>query len=523
MHKNTHRMLGSAGLCFVAGIASSLLGCAGSWPQVLDPTDIVTLREGTPRIQRVRDLGSAHIGKAGPLVAESDGVLTVGELLLIEGSGLGKQPTVGIASRAAEVRWRTEGGGIVVQLPTGTPSGPQTLWVEAGGKRAETQVSIRRLAVVLDARHGRLHTVQLGGERDQSLAVTAVGTPLAVPGARKVALSADGSTAFVLQRDDSGNDRISVVDLVAPQGPRLHLTRPVQHQVHSLLSAEGAPVLAAVGPDQVTLWDIREARQPAAWPPSVLPEGCSAAYDAALSPNGSLLALPIAESNVVQFVSLRSGRTAVTAQAAGQVSALPQQKQALLQSLRFSSDGETLWLSSGDRPSSWLGGHQPTRLLAIQIGAVDKETSTRSFTVLKTVELRDAGAPLDLVLGKSPPIAAATTIRTPPEKATLFLTTVASASYSADAAGRTPQSALLRSDLTGNTQALWSGKALLTGLDTTPDAQHTVSARVNPGAAGLSVTLTHVATGASTSLSLGAAEVEDLEPARGRVSVLVQP
>ena len=168
--------LGSAAL-------SVLAACSGGFPAVMDPSDIASLREGTPRISRVRDLGSVHIGQAGPLLAESDGVITMGELVLVEGSGFGKQPTVQIAGHPAELRWRTAGGGIVVQVPLGSASGEQPLWVEAGGQRAQTQVTLQRLGVILDARRGAVHVVRVGGEAGPAPTAQTVGQPLKLPGA----------------------------------------------------------------------------------------------------------------------------------------------------------------------------------------------------------------------------------------------------------------------------------------------------------------------------------------------------
>jgi hypothetical protein len=504
--------LGSAAL-------SVLAACSGGFPAVMDPSDIASLREGTPRISRVRDLGSVHIGQAGPLLAESDGVITMGELVLVEGSGFGKQPTVQIAGHPAELRWRTAGGGIVVQVPLGSASGEQPLWVEAGGQRAQTQVTLQRLGVILDARRGEVHVVRVGGEAGPAPTAQPVGQPLKLPGAHALALSSDGAVAYALVRSGAV-DHIALIDLTAPHGPRVHDTRPLRHAAHSLLAAERAPTLAAVGAGAVTLWDIREPRRPAPWSPTELPEPGRTATTATLDPAGTLLALALDEGNQVLFVELKQGRTAVAARPVGQVAVLPTVKQQLLRSLRFAADGETLWVTSGDNAQSRAQGHQPTRLSAVEIGPADAASGERAFTVHKTLDLRDAGAPVQLTLGRAPPVAAGTTIRTPPEKTSLFFTAVSPEGFDHPGAG---ESALLRSDLSGNATELLSSKELLIGLDVSPDARLAVATRCAKGPAGLAVTVANLAAGTTTTVPLGPADEADLQPPFDRLTLLVQP
>ncbi len=485
----------------------------------MDPTDIAAIGEGTPRIRNIRDLGSVHIGQAGPLLAESDGVVTMGELVLIEGSGFGKQPTVSIAGHPAEVRWRTVGGGIVLQVPLGSEAGPQPLWVEAGGRRAQATVTLQRLGVILDARRGALHFVRIGGEAGPSPTVQTVGQPLALPGAHAVALSSDGAAAYVLCRSGQA-DQIAIVDLTAPQGPRVYDTRPLRHAAHSLLTAERAPTLAAVGDGTVTVWDIREPRRPAPWGPAALPDAAHAAHTAALDPAGTLLALALDEGNQVLFIDIKPGRTEVKPRPVGQVSVLPTVKQPILRSLRFAADGETLWVTSGDNVTSREFGHQPTRMTAVQVGAEDAGSGERLLAVHKTLDLRDAGAPVQLSLGRAAPVAAGTTIRTPPEKTSLFFTSVSPAGLVHPGDG---DSALIRSDLSGNTKELLSGKELLVGVDVSPDARLAVATRCTPGPTGLTVTVAHLTAGTTSTVALGPADAADLQPPFDRLTVLVQP
>ena len=498
---------------------SGLAACSAGFPAVMDPNDIAAMSEGSPQVRRVRDLGSVHIGQAGPLLAESDGIITMGELLLIEGSGFGKQPSVGIGTRPAELRWRTAGGGIVIQVPLGSQTGEQPLWVKSGGQQSQIMVTLHRLGAVLDARRGQLHVIRVGGETGPSPTVQTVGQPLKLPGAHAVTLSNDGAMAYVLVHHGETDD-VAIVDLTAPQGPRVHDTRPLRHAAYSVLAAERAPTLAAVGANTVTVWDISEPRRPAPWSPAELPEGTPASHTAALDPSGTLLALAPDGANQVILIDIRPSLKAVSPRTVGQVVVLPLAKQPLLRSLRFASDGETLWVTSGDNAASRLMGHQPTRLSAVAVGPTDQASGDRTLSVHKTLELRDAGAPVQLTVSRALPVAAGTTIRTPPDKAALFLTTVAPVVFEQPGS---VDSALLRSDLGGNSTLLLSGKELRSGLEVSPDSRLAIATGCTAGPAGLTVTVANLAAGTTTTIPLGAADEADLKPPFDHLTLVVQP
>src|SRR5947207_1593806 len=104
----------------LAPLALALLagGCAGSgFPDVDDARWLGS--GGSPSVKRVRDLGTRKPPESGRLPGESDGVASPGEYLLVEGWGFGKQPTVTVGGRAAEVFAHTVGGGVIVKVPTG--------------------------------------------------------------------------------------------------------------------------------------------------------------------------------------------------------------------------------------------------------------------------------------------------------------------------------------------------------------------------------------------------------------------
>lgn len=490
-------------------LVSPLLGCAGTWPQVVSSDALYDLRQGTPRIARMRDLGAPHIGRPGAFSPESDGMHLIGELLLIEGSGFGRQPTVRMAGRPAEVLWRTEGGGLVVRIPTGSAVGAQRVSVENSQGQDEQPLTLSRLVTVLDPRRQTVYALRMAGGP-----LTPYGQPIAIPGARALAQSFDGSAAYVLQ-----DRQVAVIDLVAAGGPRLVDQRPIKHAAHSLAAAEQAGVLAIVGDAEVTRWEITEGRNPSPWPPAPLPESAQKPWSAALSPSGNHLALALADSNHVVLLDVRPQRTAVVPTEIASVNALPEARLPLLHKLRFSLDGQTLWLSSGDSQGSLSAGHQPLRMTALACGP------DAGLSVLKTVELPKAGAPIDFVVSRQRAVVSGSTIRQPAERETLFLTTLSSLPKTAASIDPGLTGSLLRSSLSGQNQALSSEPAMLGGVEFDPVSGVILTAAYHPGSPSIRVAATDVQSGAAQTTQLPAPDAAGkmVAPEGLGIPIAIQP
>ena len=89
-----------------AAPVTTLREAKGKQVAVIAESDVSALAAagGAPKIMRIRDLGQPQLPAQGAYaVSDSDGVGVIGELLLIEGDALGKQPTVHVGGRAADV------------------------------------------------------------------------------------------------------------------------------------------------------------------------------------------------------------------------------------------------------------------------------------------------------------------------------------------------------------------------------------------------------------------------------------
>jgi hypothetical protein len=524
------------------GCALLACGCASAgFPDVVD-TRALSTAFGAPLIRRIRDSGDVRLPESGAWKGEPDGVATPGEILVIEGDNFGRLPTVSIGGRATAVVARTAGGGIVARVPTGIPVGDVAVAVSQPKGRAQKTFPMRRFAVVVH--DGQVWPLLVTRDSAQPL-----GKPLAVPGARSVRISGDGAAAYVVAARADG-DHLVVIDLCAAGGPRVGIERKLAHHGALLAAAMDAPVAAVVGDGEVTLVQTRDPRAPALYEPMDLPMGAKAPRAAELSPDGKLLALLVPAGNklVGLDVSAPPDARVVTA-----VDLLPDQKLPLVRDLAFSSDGETLWIVSGDNQKS-LPALQPTRLTAIRIvtstptaepaaeaapatapprtlpteAAVASREPTvperklpqpakvapgsmlksgaRVLSLWRTQSLPGAAAPIHLAVARGQPLASGTTIRLPPEKAAVFVTTVNDALFKlagvdlGSAAGaraarklwHPPQpGGMVRADINGGGGPMFTTPEVMSALDLTPDAQLIVAtaARVEPAAAKGGLTL----------------------------------
>lgn len=473
-------------------------GCAtGGFPDVVDVREVSTTF-GPPSVTRIRDAGAVRLPQSGAWKAEPDGVAEPGELVVIEGDNFGRLPTVSIGGRATTIVARTGGGGIIARVPTGVPVGDVPIVVSQPKGRSQKTFPIRRFAVVAHA--GQLYFLRVDKDRAEL-----VGKPLPLPGARLVRISGDGAAAYAIANRSDG-DHLVAIDLCAPGGPRLGGDKKLAHHAALIAAAMDAPLVAVIGDGEITMVSTRDARAPALYEPMDLPMGAKGPRAAELSPDGKLLAVLVAEGNrlVALDVSAPPNADVVTA-----VDLLPDQKLPLVRDLAFASDGETLWIVSGDNDKS-LPALQPTRLTAVRILAQEKppadsaqstaqakKKSDRIVSVWRTQSVPGAAAPLRIAVARGQPLASGTTIRMPPDKAAVFVTSVhdalfklAGAALDTPAGGKLvaklwhpPQPGIVvRADINGGGGPLFTTAEIVSSLDLTPDAQLLVAtaARVTP-------------------------------------------
>jgi hypothetical protein len=443
--------------CSVAALAA--LGCSGGQlPEVVDVRALATGR-GAPRIARIVDLGASaalHPGARLQPAHAPDGSAVIGELLLIEGSGFGRQPTFAVGGRAAAVLARTAGGGVVLRVPWGIDPGQVEVEVTTAAGRASSAFPIKRVGLV--ATGSSLCAFELRADGGASL-----GRELPLAGARKLAISPEGVAAYVAGAS-GGGVKLYVIDLSAPELPvvaehSLPGTRAVEVAV-----AEQAPLALVVSDTHFSVIDAREPARPSLYAPRPIPPELVKKNVIAAAVSRSAAALLLADLNQVAVLDLgKPGEPGPPAL----VDALPGARLQTAQDLRFSTDGGSLWVASGDTARSIAGGYQPLRATLLAVGDPDA-SRRRPLAVQRGWDLGDKLAPLAVALARGEPIPPGTAIRVDPGATALYLATVSSAllrGAPAPATAGAEAGSVLRTSVGKAPERVLAGARPITSLD----------------------------------------------------------
>src|SRR5262249_45552711 len=154
-----------------------------------------------------------------------------------------------------------------------------------------------------------------------------------------------------------------------------------------------------VGETHLHFFDLKTPRKPARWPALPLPEGLAKTHIVAAGPHPPASTLanlsgPGNQGPLYDISASRSRKQATT----GDV--LPETRIPLVRDMQFSTDGETLWIVSGDNLQSIAAGSQPTRLSAVRLLPTQDHEGARIVSVWRTMAVPGASAPLGLAVSR---------------------------------------------------------------------------------------------------------------------------
>ena len=409
---------------FVLGAALLLAGCPkpNQW-KLVSKMDLST-PTGDPKITTVEDLGSVPLIENKPLMHDkSDGIAVVGELLVIRGTNLGKQPQVTFGTKPMAVLARTEDGGIVVRAPSGTTPGKLNITVSHDRGSASYPMELKRYGLA----------VIPGLTGLQVFEVTATGIklskqPLLAAAPRFVELDRYGSVAYAAT--SGKNPRFIAIDLAAAGGPKIVYERALAlAKVIGLSTASESKWAVVVDEKSLAMFYLDDARKPeiilpaTRFPTGVLKQGV---VDLKLSPDGKTLVALVAKKNALVLfdVSDPSAKVRNTTY----IPLLPEAKEPLVRSLHFTYEPrskikQVLWIATGDTLRSQLvGKHPPTLLKYGIVSATDRATLPKA-TSQGTVPLPGQRTPLVVKSSYAvSQIASASAIRRETSRMTFFMT-----------------------------------------------------------------------------------------------------
>jgi hypothetical protein len=456
----------TSALLVAAALASA---CGGPGAREIVGLDDVPGGSDAPKIAKVTDLGDLpSLPPRGQLpVKDSDGKFAIGELVLIEGSGFGKLPSVKIGGAPFAIEARTGNGGVVGRIPAGIDSGAAEVAVAGGGGRDATTIEVERHGVLVDRATGNVHVVAFGA--DDRVAVRG---SFAMPGAVGVAFAPGGSIAYVAANPPGGatTSTIHVISLTAAGGPKLlrqrHLPIP---RVSAIATARAAPIGAVAGSGKLVVLDLSVPRGPTPGTPFPLVGDGSAV---AVHPRGSRAVVLSPHDNHLTPVDLT--RPAAP-KVEGPVDLLPGEREPMAIDVEFAPGGDEAWAVVGDRKESVAGGTHPTRLVVVS-------WETGAPKVLRAAELGASGAPVGVGVGQTETIGSATAIRSTRGRAPIVVATVSQKLWSDDPENAPSKLAdlgqLVAADLDGKAQVLLTQTSLFGDPQVTPDLGWVVSPTV---------------------------------------------
>lgn len=432
----------------VALFAFAACGGAGG-RDIVAPRDI-SGGGSSPSIARIVDLGDlGAIPASGALPTDAqDGVFVVGELVLIEGSDFGKQPTVAIGGRPTSILARTGNGGIVSRIPAEVPTGTIAVEVSHPGGRSKQEIALSRHVAAVDHGGGSLYVASL----DANGAVGAA-SRIAIPGARSARFVASGEVLLIAVDGSADKEAsMAVVAMAAKGGPRLErsMSLGVRGTVRFFtMAARGSHGVVAVG-DKLVFIDASLGRHPAVG--RQVPAG-EVPVAGALSPEGERLAVLFAERNAIIVADVARPLASLVGT---RLSLLPLSRVPLMRAVAFSPDGKTAWTVAGDSTESKVAGHHPTALQVVG--------GTAMAPVLEgAINVAGAMAPVAITAAHRDQTLSAAAIRSMAARTPLLLATRASASLDANAdylallAIGTALGQVVHADLEGNARVVAEG------------------------------------------------------------------
>lgn len=398
-------------LLSLAAVTVLAAGCPAS-TQSKRPT-ILPVREvsrggGVPTIVKIVDLGAMRLPKEGPLtVGTGDGQGTIGELLLIWGKEFGKQPSVHVGDEPTDVLAHVSGGGIVVRIPWGIPSGPTPIKVTSRGGSALVRYPIRRIGLVGDAKGLRSFAIGKGGK-------ATMGAPVAISGARALTTSPHGSVAYAVVAK-GGKLALVTIDLTA-QTPREVTRDPLPgKQLFGLARANRGTLVAVVTDTHVIYVDASVGTVPALFKPLPLPRNLDSRpmTGVALSPDGKTMAVLTEDKNQLVLFDARKPTVLPEPQV---LDVLPTARLPMVHSAAFSLDGKKVWVLGGDTKASIAAGHQAAQLVAFTLTEGRASGEPTRWIASETL------APAAASMARSAPTPAGTAIRTQTASSALYFT-----------------------------------------------------------------------------------------------------
>jgi len=339
----------------------------------------------------------------------------------------------------------------VVRVPWGIDPGQVEIEVAHPQGRGVLIYPVRRLGLVLTDEG--LIPFEVKADGGAALAPGRV----ALAGGQKLALSQDGSVVYV-GGTKHGKVTLWVVDLTASP-PRILSEKSFPGtRLVDLETAAQSAMGVLVSDTHIVYFDARTMLNPAFYTPHRLPDAVAQkqVLAAAIGGQGQRVALLLADLNQVALFDASKPSVLPSPMLAD---VLPDARLQVVSDLRFSADGHSVWVVSGDTTRSIAGGYQPAKLTLLRL-------AQGTLAVHRTWDVTDKVSVPMLALARGEPIPPGTAIRDEPSSSSVYLPGYPSDVLKPGGLKDGLQGQLLRSSLSRQSaEVLARGPWLLTSVD----------------------------------------------------------
>lgn len=353
-------------------IAVLLLASAAASAQTkIVPTASLPEAKGSADVRGIVRLGIRNVSGATVPAGVTEGSAGPGELLLVSGSNFGKKPEVIVAGQKVEALARTADGGVVVRVPPATPIGDRQVVVKGdNGDPSSRGMSFKHYALVSIPKEKTVHVVEVGESSMRRAEKVAADNP------EDLRFSSDSTAGYILNGKKGGEWTVIGVDVTLPTPVAKGVLLKRTSDVSAFLTARRAPVMVIIDASGIDVFDTTDALAPKKVGGSPLPNALTdmKVQTAEISPDGKTIAVLGTTKN--RMLVLRIGAGGKVEAAGPPVDALAgATTEHAVRAVRFSPDGKTAWVVSGDNP-----------LLALQ--------QKKELTRLTSVAIPDTGPPV---------------------------------------------------------------------------------------------------------------------------------
>ncbi|MBN2725339.1 MAG: hypothetical protein JXR95_14840 [Deltaproteobacteria bacterium] len=383
---------------FTFAVIMAVAGCAKPNPWKITPTMDLDDPSGSPSISKVIDGGSRHIPWTGitkPFT--SDGVFTTGESMIVRGTNFGRLPTVSVCDKPAEIKGRTQDGGIITRIPVGITPGNCEVVVATEKGTSGKKIKVSRYSAISIPGENSFAVMDYNGNQEISR--------FSEGDAKALIFSPSSPFLYAAVENNCKAEKCTnnliTVELSTGSKPSIKSREKLPGgKIISLGYSKISKTLTAVCTGGIQIFSTKIPESPVGYSVQKWPESIVIAdiLKASVSPDGKTVAILQKGKNSAFLIDVQ---VPDFIRPAGPTVLLQNEKAALLKNIFSYSDGSSSYLTalSGDTSASLVVGYHPSDMITAQIKSAKNSTvKPEILNITKTSLMTEKYTPVSFKL-----------------------------------------------------------------------------------------------------------------------------